>query len=158
LPPPVGLYLTLWRRTTRDCPTFFPGSSPGLAQSRKSYHKVMKISDTGEKVFGQKTKIFAKGKFGFSIRFSVATFLWSVFLAIVIVELFVIYGSLYKNLTFTKSSPADATPAIVRVDFEKYEKVIERLNEVEFFQSSNFINFQGNDENTGRDNPFSDPE
>ena len=118
----------------------------------------MKISDIGQKSVSKVKKNSLKINLNLSLKFSRSSVIWGFFIAIAVVELLVIYGALYKNLTFTKLSQEDSNTAIVRIDFEKYEEVVERLDEVADFQASSFIDFSSAVDDTGRGNPFSDPE
>jgi len=73
------------------------------------------------------------------------------------VELFALYAYGYKNLVFT-ALESPASNAAVRVNFVNYDKVIQRLDEVQNYHTTSTINFLGKDQNTGRSSPFDDPE
>jgi len=122
----------------------------------------MKISEIGKQkklpnqapVSPKKGQVFALKR----IKVSTDVVLWLVFLGVVIVESIAAFNFLYKNLLFKQEDVSAASSAIVRVNFENYEKVINRLDRVYLFTPGADIDFSGKEEGIGRDNPFSDPE
>lgn len=93
-----------------------------------------------------------------NFRFSVSPFaiLWVVFGIVIAIEIFIIYNYLVRNIQFEELSGEAIETAIVRIDFDQYEKVIERLDEVEDYQVSRIIDFETS-QTIGRSNPFSEP-
>lgn len=81
------------------------------------------------------------------------------FLAIMAVEAGFLYFYLYKNLIFKNDTPLKNNVSIsVRINTENYDRVISRLNSVADYNATSTIYFIGSDPNTGRGDPFSDPE
>lgn len=84
--------------------------------------------------------------------------LWLLFVGVVAVEGITLYNSVYQALFAAPSALPDAAKTGVRINFENYQKVITRLDEVKLFHSTSTINFFGPAPSTGRSNPFLDPE
>lgn len=118
----------------------------------------MKISDIAQNVKNSKSG----GKLGLNLdvkklRIPLTPVLWAGFVLVFAAELFSLYAYGYKNLVFI-SPESQASQAAVRVNFVNYDKVIERLNEVQSYRATSTIDFLGPDKNTGRNNPFEDPQ
>lgn len=88
-------------------------------------------------------------------RLSAGLITWFLFAVIVILELFLTYKYIYLNLVF--DPPRQEPSATVRINFENYEKVIKRLDEVARYSATSTIEFLVPDRGSGRDNPFADP-
>ena len=76
----------------------------------------------------------------------------------VVFEAGFLYFFLYKNLFFKEKTAGQKTVSdSVRINFENYEKVVKRLDEVASYAPPISINFSSLTEGIGRDNPFADP-
>jgi hypothetical protein len=108
--------------------------------------------------------IFKKLSFGKSaakpsrFKFSNELALWVVLAIIVLAELYVGYTAVWKNIIFSDEIDPRTVDAAVRINFDNYNRVTERLSEVEDFEVAPAIDFSGNEPGVGRSNPFSDPQ
>jgi len=98
-----------------------------------------------------------KPKAGRSLKFSMSLPLamWMLFSLCVAVELFLVYTFLYQNLIIEEVN-LPATP-VTRINFQNYEKVKARLQEVSLYRATSTIDFVGKSVDTGRANPFAEP-
>jgi hypothetical protein len=73
-------------------------------------------------------------------------------------ELLVAYNSLYQNLIFADQSQSVRSANVTRINTENYNLVKARLEKVKDYNATTTIDFLGTKLNTGRSNPFADPE
>jgi len=118
----------------------------------------MKISDLTNKFKLQKTPLHsASDTIRRKLVFSTEIVLWVILLIVAVIEVYVAYAGIFKNLVFKDIDPSSIeSPS--RINFQNYDSVIDRLEEVEEFEPSASIDFSGVNPETGRNNPFSDPE
>lgn len=90
-------------------------------------------------------------------RISAHLVIWLIFAVVIVLELFLLYKHLYKNLVFEETAGRDPAAA-VRINFDHYNKVTQRLDSVTDFKASTSIDFSGKKPSTGRSNPFAQPE
>jgi len=98
-----------------------------------------------------------KPKSNHSLKFSISLpfVMWVVFSLFVAVELFVVYKYLYQNLIIEEVN-LPVVP-VTRINFQNYDKVRARLQEVSLYRATSTIDFAGKDVGTGRANPFAEP-
>ena len=84
--------------------------------------------------------------------------MWVFFIGVLIIEVFVVYDSVIKNLFFEKPSEEQTESVAVRVNFDNFNRVTERLDKVLDFRVSGNIDFTVSDPGIGRSSPFSNPE
>jgi hypothetical protein len=93
-----------------------------------------------------------------TFKFNIAKLFWVILTLIFLVELYIVYSSIYKNVIFDSQSEEQLSQQVQRIDFPKYDRVVKRLDEVEDFSASVNINFTGFSPFYGRSNPFADPQ
>lgn len=101
--------------------------------------------------------VVAKPKSNHSWKLSISLpfVLWVIFSLFVAVELFVVYKYLYQNLVIEEVN-LPVVP-VTRINFQNYDKVRARLQEVSLYRATSTIDFAGKDADSGRANPFAEP-
>jgi len=90
-------------------------------------------------------------------RFNTARVFWVILVIILILELYIIYSSIYKNLRFTHTTQEEFMTKVQRIDFDQYDKIVNRLEQVRRFRAVNTLDTANLGPFYGRSNPFSDP-
>jgi hypothetical protein len=92
------------------------------------------------------------------LNISSGSITWFIFVLIILLELYTLYTTLYQNITFATQTPQELGAAAVRVNDEKYEQVIKRLENISIYRPETDIDYTGIEPGIGRSNPFQDPE
>ena len=91
-------------------------------------------------------------------HFSGNLFLWFVLAVICLAEIYIVYTGVWKNIVFSDDVDPRTVDAAVRINFDNFNAVTERIKDVEEFRVPENIDLSGDKPNVGRQNPFADPE